>query len=367
MEKTCTQCKSTYQTESNRSTYCSEECKHTASFNRKQEKIKQGIEGIDYVIDLWNGYATPRIYGKWMKSMHPGKTTEDYLNEFPDAPLYCENDKNATFKNSGKHMKDPKYRKMGSDAIKGKRNPNHSSRVSAEVRKSRSPFSENFHKYNSVEDRTNFLKSIDWSSRLTSTQLEWWINKGYDEETAKELLKERQATFTLEKCIKKYGKAEGTKIFNERQSKWSNKIEDMYKNGEFDRFCSNFYSEEELKFIKSLVAYMGFSDSEYNSAINGKQFIRYFKNEGKSLSYDFRYKKKIIEFNGDYWHCNPTLYESEYFNKAIQLKAKDKWKLDKWKNLLIENEGYQVLTIWESDWKKSPDKVLNECKIFLEE
>ena len=38
---------------------------------KKQEEIKsRGVEGIDYIVDLWNGYVTTRITGKWFNTYH---------------------------------------------------------------------------------------------------------------------------------------------------------------------------------------------------------------------------------------------------------------------------------------------------------
>jgi len=54
----------------------------------------------------------------------------------------------------------------------------------------------------------------------TTTQLDYYISRGYGQEEAEELLLERQKTFTLEKCIEKHGIEEGTKIWRERQDKW---------------------------------------------------------------------------------------------------------------------------------------------------
>ena len=56
------------------------------------------------------------------------------------------------------------------------------------------------------------------------TSIEYYLKKGLSEEEAKAALKERQATFTLEKCIKRHGLEEGIKIFNERQEKWQNTL-----------------------------------------------------------------------------------------------------------------------------------------------
>ena len=56
------------------------------------------------------------------------------------------------------------------------------------------------------------------------TSIEYWLKQGYSEEESKRLLSERQSTFSLKICIEKYGEAEGTIVFNERQEKWQNTI-----------------------------------------------------------------------------------------------------------------------------------------------
>jgi G:T-mismatch repair DNA endonuclease (very short patch repair protein) len=59
----------------------------------------------------------------------------------------------------------------------------------------------------------------------------------------------------------------------------------------------------------------------------------------------------IIEYNGDYWHCNPKKYKSTYFNKKKNLFAWEMWEYDKNKLELIKNYGYNLEVIWESDLK----------------
>jgi len=54
---------------------------------------------------------------------------------------------------------------------------------------------------------------------VNTTQIGYWMKKGYSEEESKLKIKERQKTFTLEKCIEKYGKEEGTNRYNERNRK----------------------------------------------------------------------------------------------------------------------------------------------------
>lgn len=89
------------------------------------------------------------------------------------------------------------------------------------------------------------------------------------------------------------------------------------------------------------------------------------KETKKAYSYDFTYGKKIIEFNGDYWHCNPLVYEAEYFNKNKELTAKEIWQYDLTKNRLAESHGYEVLVVWESEWHKTPDHAIKKCIDFI--
>lgn len=197
------------------------------------------------------------------------------------------------------------------------------------------------------------------------TQLEYWIKKGFDEETAKQKLKERQATFTREKCIKKYGEKKGKEIFKNRQRKWSQIMEEKYRNGEYNRAGSNHYSEIELKFFKNIVNRMLLNNKEYYSAINENQYTRTFKEIDKTFSYDFVYNKKVVEFNGNYWHCNPDFYKSSYFHKHRQLTAKEIWNIDLIKKTLMESAGYEFMTIWENDYRTDPENTIKKCIKFL--
>ena len=68
----------------------------------------------------------------------------------------------------------------------------------------------------------------------TTSQIGYWVKKGYSEEEAEKLRNERQATFSLDKCIEKHGIEEGRRIWQERQEKWMEKWQKGYKEGKFD-------------------------------------------------------------------------------------------------------------------------------------
>jgi G:T-mismatch repair DNA endonuclease (very short patch repair protein) len=61
--------------------------------------------------------------------------------------------------------------------------------------------------------------------------------------------------------------------------------------------------------------------------------------------------KIVIEFNGDYWHCNPTKYDSNFFHHVKKVRACDIWHQDAKRLETISSFGYRILVIWESDHK----------------
>lgn len=202
-------------------------------------------------------------------------------------------------------------------------------------------------------------------------QVEYWINKGYSEEDAKLQVSKSQATFTLEKCIQRYGEIEGTERFNKRQREWSAKMEEKYRNGEYSRHYqhpveSTLASKVELEFIEALINRANLSADSYDTMFNGgNQYAIFSKELGKNLLYDFRLDNKIIEFNGDYWHCNPSKYDPTYFNTSLKCTAQDKWQYDQVKQKIAEDLGFEVLVVWENEWRTSPEQILAKCIQFL--
>ena len=59
----------------------------------------------------------------------------------------------------------------------------------------------------------------------------------------------------------------------------------------------------------------------------------------------------IIEFNGDYWHCNPNKYDKDYYHIIKQKKSKDIWEEDQIRVDNIKKNGYNLEVIWECDLK----------------
>jgi hypothetical protein len=211
---------------------------------------------------------------------------------------------------------------------------------------------------------------LKWNSReklrstcgkMGSANIEFWLKKGFNKEEAKIKQSERQTTFNLSKCIEKYGEEEGLKVWNERQIKWQ---ESLFRNGKLKVGCS----EISQKMFRELIKIYNLSDLNYIkfSEMGGELMI---KDKRSFFRYDFTdlKNKKIIEYNGDLFHGNPKLYNADSFPNPFnkKLTAKEIWDRDEKKINLAKKEGFEVLIIWDSEYRSNPEVELNKCINFL--
>lgn len=114
---------------------------------------------------------------------------------------------------------------------KGEKNPSHD--IECKTGR-RSVWSMNYHGYDGLSDKEKQHKIAELSNKVVEKmndnhnnplRLDYYTSRGKTIEEAKQLLSERQRTFSLEKCIEKYGKEEGTKIFKQRQNQWQNTLQ----------------------------------------------------------------------------------------------------------------------------------------------
>jgi len=347
----CNNCSQEYETLSNNSKFCSTKCRNQAKIKNKIKS--ENLELLeDYLICKWDNGITLSSMKKYVSNAFGKDKWIEYMNQYPNDLLQPISYTNRTCKHAkaGVHMKTDKFRKQTSQAMTGENNPNHKSKTTEEVRKSRSPFSKDFHKYKTDEDREKFIESVNYEDRLTSTQLEWWIAKfdGDIEKAIKEY-KERQTTFSLDICIQKYGKEKGKKRFAERQYKWQKK----YKKTNFSKISQELYWSlyEELKLSRYTFYFAQYNKGEKDES--GKNHEYSLKLEATSIKPDFFIPElnKIIEFDGVYWHRkNPE-------NISRERKRDEQ----------IKKANYKVLHINERLYKENPEKEIQKCLAFLRE
>lgn len=252
---------------------------------------------------------------------------------------------------------------------RGKNNPGHKSKTTLQQRRERSASCIEFwrKKYpNATEDELkkyleNHLIKLKQSHtpENTITRIEYWLSRGYDEENAYLKMKEEhyKRSFTLEKCIKKYGEEKGIEVFNKRQEKWK---KSLYKN--FEKYGDGRSSQSEFAhtIICQICDYLNLNVDDF---IKEKWLTD--KSTNRHYSYDFTYNKKIIEFNGDYWHANPDLYDETFFNVRKNMTAEEIWLYDKQKIQCANKNGYKTYIVWENNWNNNKEFELQKCIDFL--
>jgi G:T-mismatch repair DNA endonuclease (very short patch repair protein) len=203
------------------------------------------------------------------------------------------------------------------------------------------------------EEKPELFEDVGWN------QKKYWIKKGMSEEESIRKISELQKTFTLESCIEKYGKEEGKKKWLDRQEKWKAKVFNEFTN--IARGTSKMSSD----FINDLINRINFNGTFLYD--KEEKFIN-CPQKNRSFKYDFTYteRKKIIEINGDFWHCNPEIFKDDsQIHKVTNKSVKDIREMDIYKIKLAEKHGYSVFCIWESDIRKKREESLNKCLEFL--
>jgi len=246
------------------------------------------------------------------------------------------------------------------DRVKGSNNPayQHGGKFS--------PFS---YKFVKGTDKVQETKRKAAQSRVdnesNTASLGYWLKlTNGDEATAKKLQAERQATFSIEKCIAKYGEDEGKQRWLDRQEKWQSTLNSksdeekaeinkkkIYKNGMSSKIEKELYKEltnnSELQLEQQLT-------------IRRKDSNRYY-------AYDITYQNKIIEFNGDLWHANPAKFSEDDVPRfpSNTKTAKEIWNKDELKKQTAIDHGYELFVVWETDFRTNKQKVIQDCINFL--
>lgn len=223
-------------------------------------------------------------------------------------------------------------------------------------------------------------KGNDEFRKKCTTSIEYWITKGYDLEDAKHMLSDRQATFSLEKCIEKLGVEEGTKRWKERQDRWQNTLnnkspeerEEINRKRNSNR-RSSFFSKESMKIFLPVCEWlssMGYS-GEIFMASNDNKELKLFESSSdvnRYYFYDFSLLnlKIIIEYNGERFHPNPSWPKKKWKQwKQLYTKvgADYAYEYQKCKTEFAKKLGFKVLEIWSSTSKNKNIKI---CKEFIQ-
>jgi hypothetical protein len=241
--------------------------------------------------------------------------------------------------------------------LRGDKNPGSKSKTSAIERRQRSPkciefYQKHYPELSDVEHEELLAKHMAYSkSKITPdtccTQPEYWEARGYTHEEAIAMIHDGRFAFSLEKCVTKYGEEEGRKFYEDRQKRWQQSLRNRF----IKESCNGIHQSRFANvIINSLMCYWPDIEKEFNI---------------DKYSFDLRYKNVLIEFNGDYWHMNPAKYKSSAINKTSKKSAKDIWERDAQKITTATTAGYNILVVWESEYKSDPIATIQKCKDYI--
>lgn len=219
--------------------------------------------------------------------------------------------------------------------------------------KSRAVTLENLEKKHGKKEGLEIWNRYREKQRYSNT-LEYYVERygekcGYDEW----IKYNRSKSHSIDSYIKKYGEETGKKRYIDF---WNNRHRGYYSKISQELFWS-IYKNLSLKD----------KNNTYFATLN-KEFGKMNEKTKQYYFYDFVITSRniCIEFNGDDWHANPKRYMPEdvpnvYKNIECDVKSKDIWKKDEIKNNLLKEVGYDIIVVWESDYKNNPDETIKKC------
>lgn len=181
----------------------------------------------------------------------------------------------------------------------------------------------------------------------------WFINTfGEIEGIERYYLVNKSKGRTIENYIKKYGNEIGTIKYNDACRNW--------KSGQRGIFNSKGQLEVET-YLQSLYDDVVGHRSETGIILRDDEKITLTQN---ILYPDIIVNNKyIIRYNGDFWHARKTIFPiDETIVPRIKKPAGEIRQIDDIKNKIYKNRGYIVITIWDTEWYSSKDRVKNKLK-----
>jgi hypothetical protein len=218
-----------------------------------------------------------------------------------------------------------------------------------------SPFSKKFVSYEGM-DETIIAEKLkkDAKQRIAemtangnnSTTIEFYQKRGMKEEEAQNALAKRQSTFSLGICVEKHGEIEGTEIWLARQEKWLN----SFKKQNYSKISQELFDEiMSTGSMDGSSVYYATYDREDKKSFKNKEYRLKLSKSWINPDFILVDKKKIIEFDGDYWH-------SERVANPGSSAERDR---------RIIEAGYSVLHIKECEFRSNRQKVIQECLNYL--
>lgn len=163
----------------------------------------------------------------------------------------------------------------------------------------------------------------------------------------------------------------GLERWKSRQEKWmntmNNKSDEEKLKIKIKKLNGSGYSKISQTLFDILFKHYLNNDVYYKGGKYNKEYFLLDSKNKKFYLYDYTdlTNKKIIEFNGDFWHCNPKQYNETHIHPVSKLTSKQIWEYDKNKINFAHTKGFDVLVIWESEYNNNKKLIIKKCIDFL--
>lgn len=286
-------------------------------------------------------------------------TLDEYKKEFPNSPTvsdalrerFATNNESFWIKQHGEELgkqKYAEYKKMlaNKNTFEAKHEKYGWSREQFnEYNATRAQTESNMIKRYGLEEGTKKWQAYCELQAYAGCSLQYFIDKLGPEDGRVEYERiNKEKSQSLRKFIERYGRDVGLKRFEQK-----------YANSH-----KTTTSEDERNFVNIVTEHI---DSlmpnvwEFRDYRNGQIMIPSI-DYAHGFFYDLVIqngtKKLCIEFNGDYYHRNPEIYGDDPSRNILGITTSEVWERDKLREQVAKQAGYDVIVIWESDWKKDP-------------
>ena len=159
----------------------------------------------------------------------------------------------------------------------------------------------------------------------------------------------------LEGFVRKYGEELGRYKFDEFIKIVSDSFEDTNKYHQ---------SKRGLSFFNKLIEIIKDNGYDFKYYYGDNEIRKYSHIDSVLYSLDFFIPEICldIEFNGDYWHANPDIYDENWIHPIKKCSSLDIWKYDRNREETLKKEfGIVIFNVWEKDIyiDKKDDEIIN--------
>lgn len=202
--------------------------------------------------------------------------------------------------------------------------------------------------------QSNNSKKRDYSKSPSVLSKQFYLLKGFSIEEAEKTISKIQS-----KLSSKSSKFSGKKHSQKSKEKISQSMSSHIHKIGIGEWSSHFGDLSDPKYrSNNEIEIFNFINEITQNCAEANTFV-------ENYNVDVLYKNKIIDYFGIYWHCKQGFYDSDYYHPHKKKFAHEIRKEDRIRVENLKKMGYDVMTVWEDEYIKTPNIVKENIKKFI--